>query len=378
MLCMKRLSFLLCALTYLWLGCPVRAQIAKSPANSLTRPTPTPTPATLSAQEYGAQLDKQIAELRQMENTPARPLSQWLKNRAQDQVVRRADGSTQKASGGEWDRRAIEIKGNARKEDVHAVRESLEQRRTALDDWTRRDASGRYFEGSDVQTRIRQLESSGVIRTGPSALQLWWDDVRKWFGDLIRNFFGWLSRSMPTAPSGSVPSIDPLWIQGLFYLILIALVGTIGYFLIRPLAIYLSLNWGGWGFFGRRASARRNVEFTGEDAELLQMPPDELLGRARAFAAQGNFREALRHIYIRLLLQLDARGVWHYDTRRTNWEHVAALRQNPAHSSLARPLSDLTRRFDRVRYGNAPCSDDEWQRFERDALAVETSLSPKS
>ena len=217
-------------------------------------------------------------------------------------------------------------------------------------------------------------KQSGVIRTGPTAFQKWWDGVKKSFFDAIERFFRWLSGSLPTASPGSVPSVDPLWIKGFFYLVLAALVGAIGYFLIRPLSVYLSLNWGRWRFFWRRAEARHNIEFTGEDAELLQMPPDELRDRARAFAAQGNFREALRHLYIRLLLQLDARGVWRYDTRRTNWEHVSALRQNPAHSSLARPLSDLTRRFDRVRYGNAPCSDAEWQRFERDAMAVENSL----
>ncbi len=371
---MKRLGFLLYALTVLWSVFPACAQF-KPP---LSRPTSTPTPATITAQEYRDQLDKQIGELKKMEHSPARPLAPWLQNRAKDYIIKREDGTTQKATSGEWDRRAIESKGNAPKADVRAMRESLEQRRAALDDWTRRDADGRYFAGADVQTRIRQLERTGVIRTGPTATQVWWDGVKKWFFKTIENFFGWLSRSLPSAPTGSVPSIDPLWIKGFFYLILAALVGAIGYFLVRPLALYLSLHWDGWHFFGRRSTARRQVEFTGEDAELLQMPPDELLERARAFAAQGNFREALRHVYIRLLLQLDARGVWRYDTRRTNWEHVAALRQNPAHQPLARPLSDLTRRFDRVRYGNAPCSDAEWQRFERDAMAVESSLTSKN
>ena len=358
----------------LWMVSPSPAQLAKP----LSRPTPTGTPATISAQEYRAQLDKQIGELHKMEDATARPLAPWLQNRAKDQIVKREDGTTQKASGGEWDRRAIESSGNARKDDVRAMRQSLEQRRASLDEWTRRDGDNRYFAGSDVQTRIAQLEKNGTIRTGPTAFQTWWDGVKKGFFKLIENFFGWLSRSLPSAPSGSVPSVDPLWIKGFFYLILIALVGAIGYFLLRPLALYLSLHWERWHFFGRRPAARRKVEFTGEDAELLQMPPDELLERARAFAAEGNFREALRHIYIRLLLQLDARGVWRYDTRRTNWEHVAALQQNPAHSTLARPLGDLTRRFDRVRYGDAPCSDTEWQRFERDAMNVESSLAPKN
>lgn len=373
---MKPLRFFLCVPTLLWwvsAWCfPSHAQLA-SPARRAAPPAPT----TITAQKYRDQLDKQIGELKKMENATARPLAPWLQNRAKDYIVTREDGATQKASGGEWDRRAIETTGNARKDQVRSMRESLEQRRAALDDWTRRDPNGRYFAGADAQTRIQQLENNGTIRTGPTAAQVWWDGVKKGFFKAIENFFGWLSRSLPSAPSGSVPSIDPIWIKGLFYLILIALVGVIGYLLIRPLTLYFSLNWERWRFGWRRPNARRNIEFTGEDAELLQMPPDELLERARAFAAQGNFREALRHLYIRLLLQLDARGVWRYDTRRTNWEHVAALQQNPTHQSLARPLGDLTRRFDRVRYGDAPCSDSEWQRFESDVTAVENSLTPK-
>jgi hypothetical protein len=328
----------------------------------------------LNAPQYRAQLDKQLSELRRMEKTPARPLAQWLKNRAKDQIIKREDGATHKVSGSEWDRRAMDTKGNARRQDVQSVIKSLEARREALAKWTTRDGNGRYFQGADAQTRIAQLENSGEIRTGPTAFQKWMDGAKKWFGDTIEKFFRWLSNSLPSAPSGSVPAVNPELIQGLFYLTVIALLGAIAYLLLRPLIMH----WDRWRFFWRRSDARRNVQFTGEDAELLQMPPDELLERARAFAAQGNFREALRHHYIRLLLQLDARGVWRYDTRRTNWEHIAALQQNPVHQTLARPLSDLTRRFDRVRYGNAPCSNDDWQRFERDATAVENSLATRS
>lgn len=363
---MKQLGLLLFLMV-----CRVNFAFAQ-PIKPLLRPTPTPTPATINVPQYRGQLDKQIGELRQMEKTPVRPLVPWMQNRAKDEIIKRDDGITQKATSGEWDRRVMRGKGNATKDEVRAVRESLEQRRAALDEWTRRDAEGRYFSGADAQTRIAQLEKSGVIRTGPTAIQQWMSNARKWFSQTIDKLFRWIFGALPSAPSGSVPSIDPIWIKGLFYLVLLALVGAIGYLLIRP----IMLHWDRWRFFWRRNDARRKVEFTGEDAELLQLPPDELLERARAFAAQGNFREALRHIYIRLLLQLDARGVWRYDTRRTNWEHIAALRQS--HTTLAQPMSDLTRRFDRVRYGNAPCSDTDWQKFQNDALAVENSLSPKS
>ncbi|MBV9470750.1 MAG: DUF4129 domain-containing protein, partial [Abitibacteriaceae bacterium] len=153
-----------------------------------------------------------------------------------------------------------------------------------------------------------------------------------------------------------------IWI--LFITTLLALLSVIGYFAWRALR----------GRY-RRVEARREVRFLeGDDAELLGLPPDELKERARQWAREGNFPEALRHLYISLLLRLDARGVWHYDTRRTNWEHITGLRQNASRSALVQPLSDLTRRFDRVRYGNALCTGDDWTRFAHDVESVENNL----
>ena len=128
------------------------------------------------------------------------------------------------------------------------------------------------------------------------------------------------------------------------------------------------------GRLGKRGS-RRGVFAEGEDAELLLLPPDELRLRAAQFAKEGNFREALRHLYIALLLGMDASGIWRYDARRTNWEHIAALRADETRSSLVQPLSRITRTFDRVRYGDAPFDAEDWQRFEKDVNGVEGQSS---
>jgi hypothetical protein len=123
--------------------------------------------------------------------------------------------------------------------------------------------------------------------------------------------------------------------------------------------------WRAIGGRWRRDAVKREVRFAGEDAELLQLPPDELRERAQRLAANGDYAAALRHLYIALLLTLDTRGVWRYDTRRTNWEHIHALRKKPTAAPLITPLSTLTRHFDRVRYGNAPCTENDWTRFRQ-------------
>ena len=102
-------------------------------------------------------------------------------------------------------------------------------------------------------------------------------------------------------------------------------------------------------------------------------------GRASSSASSGEKAKApwgrLRRLYIALLLNLDARGVWRYDARRTNWEHIHALEKNTAHHALVAPLADITHRFDRVRYGNADCNRDDWDAFERDVTKVEAATS---
>jgi hypothetical protein len=120
---------------------------------------------------------------------------------------------------------------------------------------------------------------------------------------------------------------------------------------------------------------QRDAVLEGEDAQLLLLPPTELRSRADEYAAQGNFREALRHRYLALLVQLDTRGVWRYDARRTNWEHIAALRRQENKQILVSPLSELTRRFDRVRYGGAACDIEQWQQFDADARQFESQSS---
>jgi hypothetical protein len=116
--------------------------------------------------------------------------------------------------------------------------------------------------------------------------------------------------------------------------------------------------------------AHRKSEFEGEDAELLQLPPDELRERAERFAAQGQFREALRHRFIAVLVRFDRHSVWRYDVRRTNWEHISALQRDATKRTVVEPLSDITRRFDRVRYGGADCDPEGMATFRRRRASV--------
>jgi Domain of unknown function (DUF4129) len=327
----------------------------------------------VSAEAHHARLQRAEAALRRLEQrakAPRRPLEGILRGLAKPEVVRRRDGSTQTAGVDEWLRLAKTIKGRPSPSEVRAAREAVVRRRLALEQWMR-PRGGSFYQPRDAQSLMHQLEATGQILTGPTRIQQFWAGIkngfRKTVGEWLRRIVNWLTGSMPSAPA-KVPDIDTRWIRFLFYSTVLSLLAVLGYLVWRTLG-------GRWG----RQGARRDVRFAGEDAELLRLPPDELRDRARQLAADGNFREALRHLYIALLLNLDARGVWRYDTRRTNWEHIAALRRKTDDDSsrelLVEPLSDLTLRFDRVRYGNAACDQEDWTRFARDVEQLETAVN---
>ena len=313
----------------------------------------------ISIEIYRAQLEKADSQLRRIQARAPRLLAPILNPLTGDKLVKRKDGQTQNAGGDEFARALKEIPGSATREQVQRLRESIAFRKVALDAWKEST-----YAPADAQEIIAQLEGSGQIRTGPTWLEQAMSNFRKWAAQSWKNFLAWVASWFPKPKGGNLPSVDPLWIRAIFTLTVLALLATIGFLIWRAVG----------GKIGRKARPVA-FAFSPEDAELLLLPPDELRERARKLAAEGNFREALRHLYVALLLNFDARGVWRYDARRTNWEHIAALKSDGAKGFLVAPLSDITRRFDHVRYGNAACEKEDWTKFERDVTALEGSTS---
>jgi len=100
---------------------------------------------------------------------------------------------------------------------------------------------------------------------------------------------------------------------------------------------------------------------------------DDLRREADALAARGEFREAIRALYLALIRALQARGLLSRATSRTNWEH---LRQLHAHPQLTAVLQPFTETFDAKWYGQRPANADEVERcrawFEAALREVDT------
>jgi len=143
---------------------------------------------------------------------------------------------------------------------------------------------------------------------------------------------------------------------------------VMGLLTVLLLLVLLHIYYTASGAFGRRRRAGRSQD------RLPGLAPDPVLlaRQAQAAAARGEYREALRLLYLAALLRLDRAGVLTYHPSVTNWSYADAL---AGRSGLAAPFRDLTALADRALYAAAPVSADHFRRGEELAGRLEVDLS---
>ena len=86
----------------------------------------------------------------------------------------------------------------------------------------------------------------------------------------------------------------------------------------------------------------------------------ELKMKAQEYAKRGDYRSAVRYLYLSILVHLDEKGQIEYDRTETNLEY---LRKISADSSLYRVLKVLTAIFEHCWYGLSSSSREEYRQF---------------
>ena len=117
-----------------------------------------------------------------------------------------------------------------------------------------------------------------------------------------------------------------------------------------------------------KAGEDSGLEVSTQDASTLAADPMNALSRppegwahlADELAARGEYREAVRSLYLALLSRLHRDGVIHYDTTLSNWDY---LRQFRSRREWVPSFRELTRRFDFAWYGNLPVGADGYHAF---------------
>src|SRR5262249_55824162 len=98
------------------------------------------------------------------------------------------------------------------------------------------------------------------------------------------------------------------------------------------------------------------------DAENAGEPltADSALRRAQELSGGGDFRAAVRYLYLSTLLRLEEHGLLRYDRSLTNREYLKRVAHDP---NLVAVLRDVVEVFDRVWYGYQPLDATAYQRY---------------
>ena len=157
----------------------------------------------------------------------------------------------------------------------------------------------------------------------PSRLRTWWDGLRDRFWRWI---FGLFPENVTVAEAGRLVNIL-LTILGIVALIIVL------FYVLRGLV----------GDFTSEAALTAD-DHIGDEV----LTADAALRQAQQFSGDGDYRTAVRYLYLSALLLLEERGLLRYNRSLTNREYLRGLARQP---ELAAILRDVIEVFDRTWYG---------------------------
>ena len=155
----------------------------------------------------------------------------------------------------------------------------------------------------------------------------------EWFQKMWNRFAAWLDKLIPDFTL----AIDPTPIAAILLVIILL-------YAFRGLFVDLI------------ADARLN---NNEDADEL-LTADSAFQRAQSLSRGGDYRAAVRYLYLSSLLLLDERGLLRYDRSRTNREVLRSVSDQP---ELSQPLGEVVDVFDNVWYGYHELDEDSFKHY---------------
>jgi hypothetical protein len=184
----------------------------------------------------------------------------------------------------------------------------------------------------------------------------WWQQFMDRLSKLLEDLF----KPDEEDPRLSKPLFTPSSGQGAANALVIFLGGAVllllGVLLVRALAKE------------RQEAEGVPLEVSTQDAAALAADPTNALSRppegwahlADELAARGEYREAVRSLYLALLSRLHRDGAILYDSTLSNWDY---LRQFKGQREWLPPFRELTYRFDFAWYGNLPVGQEGYDTF---------------
>lgn len=164
----------------------------------------------------------------------------------------------------------------------------------------------------------------------------WQEQTPSWLQELYDRIWAWLLDLLDQAgPAGEVTT--GLGLDILNILAVVVFIGVLAYALRRLFSDLIS-----------------DADLGASDADEQPLSARLALDRADTFSQTGDYRSAVRYLYLSALLILDERGLLYYDRTKTNREY---LRQVAGNLRVAELLREVIVVFDRVWYGFQPVDE---------------------
>lgn len=110
----------------------------------------------------------------------------------------------------------------------------------------------------------------------------------------------------------------------------------------------------------RNVVAEETINFP--EAASGQLTSREAVKRAHASVTAGDYREAVRQLYLAVLLLLDERGRLSFDSSRTNHEFLQSAARDRALYTALQPIVET---FERTWYGMEPVTPQEFEAYRQ-------------
>ncbi len=209
--------------------------------------------------------------------------------------------------------------------------------------------------GSDPRERLLGILVRPEFRPTPepdplAALYLRvWKTLGEWFGSIFGPLWDWLAEQWNRLWEAGGKEVAPVAgsVAGL------ALLLGVVVWVVRSL---------------RRAVGPEVARLKGA-REAAGLSSERMRDEALRLLQAGEFRGAMRALYLAALLRWDELGKLRFDRSLTNREVLARARGS-GDAVLVQGLSPLVERFDRFWYGGAPCSAEDYAEFARLASAA--------
>ena len=164
------------------------------------------------------------------------------------------------------------------------------------------------------------------------------EDDPNWFERQWERFLGWIFDLLGRGDGG----LSTIW----------------GYVAAGAAGIIVLLVIGYWlRSLSGQFSAEINLPAT-SDADY-DLSAGDALDRAETLAGGGDYREAVRYLYLSTLLSLDEKGMLRFDRSKTNREYLRQV----SGSDFAPTLGSVIDVFDRVWYGFQPIDKDTYATY---------------